>query len=78
MSGRVATHAAGYKFVTGWALAICGDMIFFSVIMASTLWLNNILGDGTWAAVIIMIAMIAVPALIRRLRRRPPHTVEPH
>jgi hypothetical protein len=78
MSGRVATHAAGYKFMTGWALAICGDMIFFSVIMASTLWLNNILGDGTWAAVIILIAMIAVPALIRRIRdRRSPHKQVP-
>ena len=70
MTGRTAAKAAGHPFVSGWALAITGDMIFFTVIMASTLWLNNLLGDGTWTAVIIMLAMIAVPAIIRRVRSR--------
>jgi hypothetical protein len=68
MSGRVATHVAGHKFISGWLLAICGDMIFFAIVMASTLWLNNLLGDGTWAAVIVMVAMIAVPAVFRKIK----------
>ncbi|MGZ6480573.1 MAG: hypothetical protein ACXWQE_14780 [Bdellovibrionales bacterium] len=70
MSGRIAAHAAGHKFISGWALAICGDMIFFAVIMVSTLWLNSILGDGTWTAIIIMAAMFIVPALFRKIRER--------
>lgn len=69
MTGRVAAHAAGHRFITGWLIAITGDMIFFSIIMASTLWLNNILGDGTWTAVIILTLMFAGPPLIRRLRK---------
>jgi hypothetical protein len=70
MTGRTAALAAGHGFVTGWMLAIAGDMIFFTVIMVSTLALNSVLGDGTWTAVIITIAMLAVPALIRRVRDR--------
>lgn len=68
MTGRTAALMAGHGFITGWLIAITGDLIFFAAIMISTLWLNNILGDGTWTAVIIMVAMIAVPALIRRVR----------
>jgi hypothetical protein len=70
MTGRAAAMAAGHHFISGWAIAITGDMIFFTVIMVSTIWLNNILGDGTWTAIIIMIAMIGIPALIRKLRNR--------
>jgi hypothetical protein len=69
MTGRTAALAAGHGFISGWVLAILGDMIFFSLIMISTLWLNNVLGDGTWTALIIMVAMIVVPYLIRRLRQ---------
>jgi len=68
MTGRTAAFAAGHGFFTGWALAIAGDMIFFVILMASTLWLNSFLGDGTWTAIIIMVAMTAVPLLIRRAR----------
>jgi hypothetical protein len=46
MTGRTAALAAGHGFFSGWTLAIMGDMVFFAVLMASTLWLNNILGDG--------------------------------
>ena len=68
MTGRAAARAAGHGFLTGWALAICGDMFFFALIMVSTLWLNGILGDGTWTAVIIMMAMFVVPMVIERWR----------
>ena len=68
MTGRTAARAAGHRFVSGWTLAIMGDLIFFSIIMVSTIWLDNILGDGTWTAVIIMVGMLVVPALVRRCR----------
>ena len=70
MTGRAAAAAAGHKFVTGWMIAIAGDMIYFGVIMASTLWLNGILGDGTWTTIIILALMLIVPGLVRRIRER--------
>lgn len=70
MTGRAAALAAGHNFFTGWAIAIAGDMIFFGVVMASTIWLNNFLGDGTMAAVIIMVAMLLIPAIIKRVRKK--------
>ena len=70
MTGRAAAAAAGHGFVAGWALAIAGDMIFFALIMVSTLWLDSMLGDGTWTMVIILALMTLVPWLIRRRRER--------
>ena len=70
MTGRAAALAQGHNFLSGWAIAIMGDMMFFGVVMASTIWLNNILGDGTWTAIIIMILMLGIPALIRRLKSK--------
>lgn len=70
MTGRAVAKAAGHGFITGWAIAIAGDMLYFTVIMVSTLWLNHILGDGTWTMVIILALMIGVPSLIRRVRER--------
>jgi hypothetical protein len=68
MTGRSVAFAAGHGFFSGWALTILGDMFFFLVLMASTLWLNGILGDGTLTAIIIMVGMLLVPPIARRLR----------
>ena len=68
MTGRAVALAAGHGFFSGWALTILGDMLFFLVLMGSTLWLNSILGNGTWTAIIIMLAMLLFPSLVRRLR----------
>ena len=70
MTGRSFAFAAGHGFFSGWTLTILGDMLFFLVLMGSTLWLNSILGDGTWTAIIIMVAMMVFPPLVRRLRSR--------
>jgi hypothetical protein len=68
MTGRAAAIAAGHGFVTGWMVAIAGDMIYFTLLMVSTLWLNSILGDGTWTVIIILLVMMIVPVVIRKLR----------
>ena len=68
MTGRAAALAAGHNFITGWAIAIAGDMLFFGLIAMSTLLLNDILGDGTWAAIIIMCLMMFLPPMIRKMR----------
>ena len=70
MTGRAAAKAAGHGFLTGWLIAITGDMMYFTVIMVSTLWLNKVLGDGTKAMVAMLVLMIVVPAVIKRWRER--------
>lgn len=68
MTGRAAAQAAGHGFISGWAIAITGDMFFFGLIMISTLWLNSILGDGFWTMLIIVSAIILVPKIIEKMR----------
>jgi hypothetical protein len=70
MTGRAVARAAGHNFWSGWAIAIFGDMLSFGVVMVSTVWLSDILGNGTWATIIIMVVMIAAPSLFRRLREK--------
>ncbi len=70
MTGRAAAKAAGHGFVTGWLIAISGDMIYFTVLMVSTIWLNGILGDGTWTTIIILVLMMGVPYLIKKFKAR--------
>lgn len=71
MTGRAAAKAAGHGFVTGWMIAIAGDMMYFAVLMASTLWLKSAIGDGTAVMLIVFAGMMIVPAVVRRIRRRP-------
>lgn len=66
MTGRVVAVSAGHGIVTGWTFAILGDMLYFSVLMVSTLWLHDILGDGTLTTWVILALMIGVPAIIKR------------
>ena len=68
MTGRVVAYAAGHKFLAGWSLAIAGDMVTFAILMASTLWLSSILGDGTWTVIIITGIMFIAPAIVRKIR----------
>ncbi|MDE2237478.1 MAG: hypothetical protein KGK30_06280, partial [Elusimicrobia bacterium] len=70
MTGRAAAAAAGHGFLSGWTLSITGDMLYFFVIMASTLWLSSILGNGTVATTTILVVMTLVPPLLDRWRRR--------
>lgn len=70
MTGRAAAAAAGHGFFSGWALSITGDMLYFWVIMASTLSLGWLLGDGTVTTLIILALMMAVPVALKRWRER--------
>lgn len=69
MTGRAAALSRGHGFFAGWAIAIAGDLLFFFVVMLSTLCLNNLLGDGTWTSMIILVLMFAIPTIVRRLRK---------
>jgi hypothetical protein len=68
---RAAAMAAGHGAVVGWTLAILGDLIYFVVLMASTLWLSTVLGDERMTIGIVLGAMWILPMLIRKWRARP-------
>lgn len=70
MTGRAAATAAGHGFFSGWAIAIAGDMLYFAVLMISTLWLNDVLGDDRMTIVAMIVVMIVLPSLVRRWNER--------
>ena len=66
MTGRAAALAAGHGFIAGWAIAIAGDMLYYSVIAFTTLRLNAYFKDPNTTMLIVLGAMIVVPILVRR------------
>ena len=68
MTGRATTLAAGHGFLAGWAFAIAGDMLYFAVIALTTLRLNAYFRDPNTTMLIVLGAMIVIPAVVRRLR----------
>src|SRR5438552_984222 len=69
LAGRAAAAAAGHGFFSGWALAIVGDMAYFGLIMASTLWISSVFGNDRLAIGVVLIVAFLAPILLRRLRR---------
>lgn len=70
MTGRAVAVAAGHGFLVGWMIAIAGDMIYFTLLMVSTLWLKSLIGDGTWTMFIIFALMMIIPNLFRRFQKK--------
>jgi hypothetical protein len=68
-SGRAAAAAAGHGFFAGWTLAIIGDMLFFGLLMATTLWVASVFGDSRTTIGALAIGVWILPLVIRRLRR---------
>jgi hypothetical protein len=66
---RAASEAAGHGFISGWTLAIIGDMLYFTMIMASTLWVASIFGDDRLTVGAVLVGAWVLPMLIRRMRR---------
>ena len=74
--GRAATSAAGHGFLTGWALAITGDMLYFALLMASTLWISGVLGDERVTVGAVLVITWVLPTVLRRVRlHRAPRVV---
>ncbi len=66
MTGRAAAAAAGHGFVGGWTLAIAGDMLYFALLMVSTLWLNSMVGDERLTIGVMLFVTLILPSLVRR------------
>jgi hypothetical protein len=77
MAGRAAAAAAGHGFLRGWSLAIAGDMLYFLLLMASTLVLSSILGDERMTVGIVLVAMFVLPSILRRRRAKDPTSTVP-
>jgi hypothetical protein len=74
-AGRAASEAAGHRFLSGWSLAIIGDMAYFGLVMASTLWVSSLFGgDDRLTIGAVLLATWLVPVLIRRMRGSGPQT----
>jgi hypothetical protein len=69
-TARAAAAAAGPGPVMGWALAILGDLGYFLVLMASTLWLSSVVGDERLTIGVVLGAMWILPMVIRKWRER--------
>jgi hypothetical protein len=70
-TARAAAVAAGHGVVMGWTLAIIGDLVYFVILMAATLWLSGVLGDERTTISIVLLAIWVVPMVIRKWRERP-------
>jgi len=70
---RAASEAAGHGFISGWTLAIIGDMFYFTLIMASTLWISSLFGgDDRFTVGAVLVGAWVLPMLIRRIRSNSP------
>jgi hypothetical protein len=69
LSGRAAAAAAGHGFFAGWSFAIVGDMLYFVLLMVSTLWLSSVLGNERLAVGVVLVGSLLLPFLLKRLRR---------
>lgn len=67
-TSRAAAAAAGHGFLPGWTLAIIGDMLYFAVLMASTLWLSGVFGDDRITIGAVLLGTWVIPLLLRRVR----------
>jgi hypothetical protein len=67
-TGRAAAAAAGHGFVSGWSLAIIGDMAYFALLMATTLWVSSIFGDDRLTIGAVLLGTWLLPLALRRLR----------
>lgn len=70
ISGRGAAAAAGHGFMMGWTFAIAGDMTYFGVLMAATLWLSGVLGDDRVTIGVVLLSIWVLSMLIRRRRQQ--------
>jgi len=70
MTGRAAAVAAGHGFVVGWMIAIAGDMMYFALLMVSTLWVNSVVGNEKVTFFIILALMIFIPQIFKKIQNK--------
>jgi hypothetical protein len=69
IAGRAAAAAAGHGAVAGWVLAIAGDMLYFGLLMATTLWVSSVFGNDRVTIGAVIIGTWVLGLAITRIRR---------
>lgn len=70
LTARAAASAAGHGPISGWALAIAGDMAYFVVLLATTLWLTALVGSRAAIGVVLLLSWVLLPVAVAVFRRR--------
>ncbi len=68
MTGRAAAKAAGHGFITGWMIAITGDMFYFWVLMISTIWLNRLIGNAWVTVILVIVLALVIPRIFEKAK----------
>jgi len=53
--------------VRGWLAAIAGDLMWFSVLLGSSIAAAKIFDDDRWVMVVVVVVMLVVPPVARRI-----------
>jgi hypothetical protein len=53
--------------LSGWASAIAGGLLWFALLLGTSLVAANIADDDRFIALVMIVAMIVIPRLARRL-----------
>jgi hypothetical protein len=64
-AGMLATGLSVPRF-RGWAAAITGDLLWFAVLLGTSLVAASIADDDRFIALVMIVAMIVIPRLVRR------------
>jgi hypothetical protein len=65
---RAAAEVSGHGPLWGWSFGILGDMVYFGLVMASTLLVIHFFGDDRLVIAPLVVAAWVVPLLVQRLR----------
>jgi hypothetical protein len=76
-AGRVTGALAGFSLQRSWALTIAGDMVYFTTLMGSTLWLSETLANDRLVALIMVPLAVIVPIVCRKVLLRKPAKAAP-
>jgi hypothetical protein len=53
--------------VPGWAAALAGDLVWFAILLASSIAAAHVFDDERWVAVVVLVVTFAVPPIARRI-----------
>ncbi len=70
MTGRATAHLAGHGPLSGWALAIAGDLLYYALVAAATLGLNARLRNPNLTVALVLGGFLLLPMALRAVRSR--------
>ncbi|MFN8545241.1 MAG: hypothetical protein U0807_13690 [Candidatus Binatia bacterium] len=53
--------------IPAWAAAVAGDLVWFALLLASSIAAAGVLDDDRFVGLVVIVAMIAIPRIARRL-----------